>query len=271
MPNGGMNEMGLMVEVLWLNQAVYPERSSKIPALNELQFIQYLIDNFSAVDEALIALPKIRVAELYAKVHYLMCDAMGQCATVEYLNGKLQVHTLKKLPVAVLTNHPYKAITPVIRNGTAPPSKPSAPKTLNSKVRFSLAAHAQAKFNNSGYVSIEQVFEALDQTKVKRTQWQIVYDPIKMALYFRVGHAVQNNSAFSSVDFESLRFDCKLPSVAQRLKEATPGTRSQMKPFTLKQNRELVKEATIPIAKHLPAEAIELISQYPATLKCTKN
>ena len=38
-PHGGMNEAGLVVELMWLDGTAYPAEDSR-PALNELQWIQ---------------------------------------------------------------------------------------------------------------------------------------------------------------------------------------------------------------------------------------
>src|SRR5215217_4577526 len=49
-PNGGMNEKGLVVELMWLSESEYPAKDNR-PALTVLQWIQYQLDNCSSVDE----------------------------------------------------------------------------------------------------------------------------------------------------------------------------------------------------------------------------
>ncbi len=51
-PHGGMNEKGLVVELMWLNETVYPG-ADKRAALNELQWIQYQLDNCANIDEVI--------------------------------------------------------------------------------------------------------------------------------------------------------------------------------------------------------------------------
>jgi choloylglycine hydrolase len=48
-PVGGMNEAGLAVEVLWNFSVDYPD-PDKRPSLNELQWIQYQLDNYASVN-----------------------------------------------------------------------------------------------------------------------------------------------------------------------------------------------------------------------------
>ena len=47
-PMGGMNENGLVVEVMWLSGSRFPDSDSR-PALGELPWVQYQLDNFSTV------------------------------------------------------------------------------------------------------------------------------------------------------------------------------------------------------------------------------
>ena len=105
-PNGGINEAGLVVEVMWLQGSDYPARDGR-PALNELQWVQHALDRFATVEALAEAAPRLRVAPAYARIHYLACDPSGACATFEYLDGELAIHRGDELPVAALTNHPY--------------------------------------------------------------------------------------------------------------------------------------------------------------------
>src|SRR5258708_28633340 len=48
MPYGGMNEAGLVVENMWLDETKYPAPDSR-PSINLLQWIQYQLDNCRTV------------------------------------------------------------------------------------------------------------------------------------------------------------------------------------------------------------------------------
>ena len=43
-PTGGMNEKGLVVELMWLDGTIYPQPDER-PAIGVLQWIQYQLDN----------------------------------------------------------------------------------------------------------------------------------------------------------------------------------------------------------------------------------
>src|SRR5439155_16235802 len=106
-PMGGMNEQGLVVEVMWLRGTDYGKDGDPRPAVNELQFIQHLLDTAADVKEALAAAEKLRIARAHAEVHFLACDKGGACASLEYLGGALVTHAGAALPVPVLTNDTY--------------------------------------------------------------------------------------------------------------------------------------------------------------------
>src|SRR3954467_13456593 len=106
LPNGGMNDAGLIVEVMWLDSSTYEPRDER-PSVNELQWIQVQLDSFASVAEMKAAAARLRASPAYAKVHYLACDRSGDCAAFEHVGGKLVVTPGAK----VLTNHTYAEST----------------------------------------------------------------------------------------------------------------------------------------------------------------
>src|SRR5687767_3982729 len=80
-PTGGMNERGLVVEMMWLDGSKYPERDSRAE-LGVLQWIQYQLDNCSTIEEVIAANSKIRISKTHPPVHYLVADLSGRAATI---------------------------------------------------------------------------------------------------------------------------------------------------------------------------------------------
>jgi choloylglycine hydrolase len=52
LPFGGINEAGLVVELMMLVETEYPEEDSR-PYIGSLQWIQYQLDNFSMVEQVI--------------------------------------------------------------------------------------------------------------------------------------------------------------------------------------------------------------------------
>ena len=106
--NGGLNEKGLALEVMWLDSTQYPNPDSG-PAVNELQWIQRALDLYATVAELAQAAPSVRVAQAYAKVHYLACDASADCAAFEYIGGQLVITRTSDMLAKTLANSTYAA------------------------------------------------------------------------------------------------------------------------------------------------------------------
>src|ERR1700756_2772242 len=51
LPYGGMNEKGLTIEILWLNETEYPPLVPQIMEANESQWIQSMLDRAQNIDE----------------------------------------------------------------------------------------------------------------------------------------------------------------------------------------------------------------------------
>ena len=78
---GGMNETGLVVEVMWLQGTKYPARDER-PALRELSWVQYQLDNCCTIGEVIATDSKIRITGDSAPIHYLVCDTSGNAAVL---------------------------------------------------------------------------------------------------------------------------------------------------------------------------------------------
>ena len=94
---------GLVVELMWLDETIYPKPDER-PAIGVLQWIQYQLDNCATIEEVIATDKTVRIVSKGTPLHYLVADAKGNAATIEFLNGKMVVHKGSELPMAVLTN-----------------------------------------------------------------------------------------------------------------------------------------------------------------------
>jgi len=102
---GGMNEKGLVITTLWLEESQSPEPDER-PWLYSGWWRQYLLDNFSTVDEVIASDSLVRIKEFVE--HFLVSDRSGNCASIEFIDGKMVYHVGKTMPVNCLTNNTYK-------------------------------------------------------------------------------------------------------------------------------------------------------------------
>lgn len=100
----GMNEAGLMISTMSLGATQNPPADER-PPLSSSFWAQYLLDNFATVEEVIASDSMVRIFDTVD--HYLVCDRTGDCATIEYLEGKMVAHTGDTLPVKALTNSVY--------------------------------------------------------------------------------------------------------------------------------------------------------------------
>jgi choloylglycine hydrolase len=107
----GMNEKGLVANVLYLAESDYGKPDGK-PVLSISLWAQYALDQFATVREAVAVLSRepFRVeAPLLpngqrAQLHLSLSDATGDSAIFEYIEGRLVVHHGRQY--TVMTNSP---------------------------------------------------------------------------------------------------------------------------------------------------------------------
>ena len=109
----GMNEAGLVANILYLVETEYGDaKATGKPLLSVGAWLQYILDNYGNVAEAVEALrqePFAIVAPALpggkaAGGHIALADASGDSAIFEYIQGKLVIHHDRKY--TVMTNSP---------------------------------------------------------------------------------------------------------------------------------------------------------------------
>ena len=205
-PVGGINEAGLAVEVLWHFSAEYPEPDAR-PSLNELQWIQYQLDNYASVKEMIAHADEIRVAGLYALVHYMAVDQQNHSASFSYIDGKLVINE----DVLAITNTTLSESRRYLPKFTGVSGKIiSIPKGKNSLDRFVIARSMLAAGDRPDAVNepVGFAFSILDAVKTPDyTQWQIVYDLASREIHFRT--AV--NQRLRRIRLAAFNFSCTEP------------------------------------------------------------
>lgn len=122
LPNGkgsvadGINEKGLTANLLWLSQSDYGARDEKRLGLLIAYWAQYMLDNYSTVNEAVQAIKKDEYQLVTyqfpgmgggvktAALHLSLADKTGDSAIIEYIAGKPVIHHDRRN--VVMTNDP---------------------------------------------------------------------------------------------------------------------------------------------------------------------
>lgn len=108
----GMNDKGLVANVLYLTESEYGKPDGKRPTISIGAWAQYVLDNYGSVTETVNALrddPFVVIAPTLpggrrAAGHLAVSDPTGDSAIFEYVGGKLVIHHSKNYQV--MTNSP---------------------------------------------------------------------------------------------------------------------------------------------------------------------
>ena len=106
----GMNEKGVSIAALWLNDGVYPKPVSDTVNLSNADVVEWILGQFDSAKAAVDALEGVHVSQhmtslgIPLPLHWSVADKTGASYVVEYIDGKLIVTDNSDL--RVMTNSP---------------------------------------------------------------------------------------------------------------------------------------------------------------------
>lgn len=238
-PTGGMNEKGLVVELMWLSETKYASPDNRA-AIAGLQWIQYQLDNCATIDELIATDKQLRINATSAPLHYLVADANGNAATIEFLDGKMVVHKAGQLAFPVLTNSVYSESVKLAKDAI---KQNDIPGDGSSESRF-VRACSMVNDYTSGKTSkpvVDHAFDVLSSVKQStHTKWSIVYDIKNKKVYFKTLDAPQ----VKSLSFSGFEFSCAQQSLAFDMNTSLKGDVSKLfKLFNAEVNRKTIAES----------------------------
>jgi choloylglycine hydrolase len=186
LPNGGINEAGLVVEGLGLTESRYPGIDGRKVLI---AWIQYQLDNHATVKEVIESDKKIRIAAgLPLTFHALACDRRGNVATFEFLDGRLVCHTGETLTIPALANDTYEKSLAHLKQHAGYGGKKKIPYgSWVSLDRFVYAADRIKKYPSAASEPVvEYAFGTLDGIRCgDHTERMTVYDLKKMEIHYK--------------------------------------------------------------------------------------
>ena len=271
-PTGGMNEKGLVVEMMWLDATKYPLADNR-PAISELQWIQYQLDNCSSIDELIATDKKLRIASKgTTPLHFLVADAKGNAATIEFFEGKMKVHKGNELAFPVLTNDSYASSLEQTSIATASAGGNSISFDNNSIDRFAKTCNMVKAFHQAAIniPVIDYSFSILDKVaQGTHTKWSIVYDISNKKIYFKsLGFTQIKNVAFSAFDFA-----CAATAKAWEINQVMKGDVANLfGAFSEELNRKIVEKSFDESSSQFTVseEGIRATWHYAARISCFK-
>lgn len=233
---GGMNEKGLVVELMWLEGTQYPKADAR-GELGTLEWVQYQLDTAASVEDVIASDARVRISTSGVPLHYLVADAAGNAASIEFFGGRMVVHREAR----VLANDPYESSVARTKRGAAD--------------RFARVTHRLASATN-----VDAAFAVLDNVKQPATQWSIVYDIPQRAIHWRTAA----NRSRRSVRFASFDFGCAAPLLASDIDT------NRFHRYTLAENAALVRRSTrgTSFLANRPDSEIDATARWPEQATC---
>lgn len=225
----GINEKGLVANVLWLVESEYPQFNPKgsKPGLTISAWAQYVLDNYATVKEAVDELGKedfvivsdfIPGTDKFTTLHLSISDATGDNAIFEYINGKLKIH--HDPSYTVMTNSPIfeeqLAINQYWKGIPGTIMLPGTNRAADRYVRASYYIDAIPQTTDTR-TSIASVFSVIrncsvpfgisseSEPNISSTRWRSVSDQKNLVYYFET---VQTPNTFW-VDLKKVDFSKK--------------------------------------------------------------
>ncbi len=202
----GMNEKGLVANLLWLAESEYTAWDQKKPGLTIAAWVQYVLDNFATVNEAVAALEKedfvvisdnMPNQDRMATLHLAISDVTGDNAIFEYIKGKLVIHHDRSYQV--MTNSPIfeqqLALNKYWENIGGTTMLPGTNRAADRFVRASYYINAIPQVEDTR-ISVASVFSVIrnvsvpygistpNEPNISSTRWRTVSDQKNMVYYF---------------------------------------------------------------------------------------
>lgn len=195
----GMNEAGLVANMLWLVSSDYPEDDGDSPQMSLSLWAQYFMDNYATVAEAIADLEAnpfhvvtkdvpVQPGRL-TTVHLSLSDASGDSAILEWIDGELVIHHGPEYNV--MTNDPpydeqlalveyWKGVNPreMIPGTTRAPDRFVRASTYIDMVVQSAEPRvaAAAAFSVIRNASVPYGITTPDAPNLSTTRWRVVAD-----------------------------------------------------------------------------------------------
>lgn len=271
-PLGGINEKGLVVEIMWLHSSIEPLPDAR-PSLNELQWIQYQLDNYSKTSDVVLNADLLRVSRIHAKVHYMVCDASGDCATFENIDGKMKKHSGTQIKATTLENDTYEASVRNLSKYAGFGGMLPIPSDLSRVTRFVHATVLANAFDPTGPRSaVDAAFDILQSVGPSDySKFHIVYEPSEVKVNFRTWD-FKKIKQVKMADFKSPDFswDCDKSSDKTRTFDMNQDVQgdivSLFKPYDSAENRDMVEEGLR--GYPVPPGLVKILADYPQTVVC---
>ena len=254
--DGGMNEKGLVIWEMSLRGTKFIQDESK-PKLFMMQWMQYQLDNYENIQQVITSASDI-VLDGW-QWHFFTADRDGNCASIEFINGKMVIHTGDEMPVKVLCNALYSFELKTLGRYEGFGGTRSVTMEKRKQPRFVHAAKMIKDYSPtvSGNI-INYGFDILDQLDSSGyNQWQIIVDMKDLHVYIRTNQSRE----IRHFNLNSFDLSCDTPVKMIDIHADFSGNiTNDFLDYTFELNKKFVKLDIEGIIKNSPPFEQQLIS-----------
>lgn len=203
LPDGGMNEAGIYVWEMGLShsEVVYP-KNDQLPKLNQMHWMQYVLDTCSTLDEALACAGNFEIDGW--GWHFFLGDKDGNCAVVDFVDGQVVIHRGEEMPVPGLFNALYAREIEQSRyfKGFGGQFEPTlTDKKVPRYVKTGVMMQAYDGQENA----LDYTYKILDTLFVSEVaDWSVVFDVKNRRVHFKTSlNRAVKHFAFDTFDFSN--------------------------------------------------------------------
>lgn len=169
----GMNEAGLVLAEASLG-AEYPPDDGR-PGVSCAQWMQYQLDSFATVDEVVEHIDDLRPDG--EGFHYLVADAAGDCAIIEYEDGRPLIYAGDDAVVCAITNTTHRRALDHLRMDSAFGGDTDIGLGTDSYGRFARMAAMMRDYDPAvDGARTDYAFRVLGEVESDETLRSVVYD-----------------------------------------------------------------------------------------------
>lgn len=285
LPSGGINEKGLTIEQMWLVDGKYPEIENK-PFVNELQWIQYQLDNYASVSEVIQNLNKVQIIATASTIHYMVCDSTGECTLISPVKGKLVSYSKNNFKTTASTNTEYmlNQVKFAEQEGKKFQDLPGDYNTgeEESQNRFCRIAYLLNDYKpGPEKEALSHARKILKEVEVKITllmrikhffggflpasYWKTIYNTKSQTITF----STYSYEKERTINLNKLDFSCKSPRKILDLDEKVSGDiLSNLKDYSREENQNLINKSIGFLSGKVTASQNEFLASYPEKLLC---
>ncbi len=271
--DGGLNEAGLYIGEMSLNENCKYAVISNKPKIAVALWLQYVLDNFASVDEVVKFVSETSIDGGYIFWwHFFVADKKGNTAVIEFINDKTIIHKNEEVPVPLLCNNQYSNELDSLKQYQGFGGDRTIDlknKSINNRFIYG-AQMLEFTKQNPAESNVNYAFDILKRLDIGLTKWSIVFDVKNRKMYYRTSEGMN----IKHIDFSSFDFSCGKPIMMLDINNDLPAgdVKEYFIPYTMQENKAQLEKAFICIdgmkeEKTFP-EMIERLANYPETMKC---